>query len=125
MAKGKKQAGRIQLGRFYRYEDASGYSHPAIPYKAYRKKKKYDVVSFSTSKKKTIKLDENIDPNAEEKLKPGEKLQGSYIRKRPERVSETTLKKRYEDYRLATNADKKLFRKIRKLPPKIRGKNDK
>ena len=68
------------------------------------------MVSFSTSKKRPITR-QNINPNAKEKLKPGEKLQGSYIRKRPERVSETTLRKRYEDYRLATNADKNLFRK--------------
>ena len=51
-----KRKEKIKLGKIYRIEDGSGYAHPGKAYKAYRKKQKYDVVKFTTSKKKAYPL---------------------------------------------------------------------
>ena len=47
-----KRKSKVQLGKIYRMEDGSNYGHPGMPYKAYRKKEKYDVIKFSKSKTK-------------------------------------------------------------------------
>ena len=72
-----KRKEKIKLGKIYRIEDGSGYAHPGKTYKAYRKKQKYDVVKFTTSKKKAYPLNKNINPNSNEPC---------FVRKRPERV---------------------------------------
>ena len=50
---------KINLGKVYRIEDGSGYAHPGMPFKGYKKKGKYDVVKFTTSTKKSYPLNSN------------------------------------------------------------------
>lgn len=108
-------ARKITLGKVYRIEDPSHRAHFGMPYKAYKKKKKYNVYMFTSQKKKSYDLLENIDPEANKDLK-------SYVRKRPERVGETYIKKEYPNYSVRNVRDKKILRHVRKNKIKIRGK---
>ena len=105
---------KIYLGKIYRVEDASGVSHPGKPYKAYRKKRKYDVIKFTTEKKKSYKLQNNIDSNSN---KP------CYVRKRPERFGDSYIKEEYPNYQVRNNQDKQTLKKVKRNIIKIWGKN--
>ena len=104
---------KIQLGRIYRVEDGSGVSHPGKPFKAYKKQKKYDVFSFTRSKKKSYKLNENINPNSNEPC---------YVRKRPERFGDSYIKEEYPNYQVKNFDDKQTLKKVRRKNVKVWGK---
>ena len=106
---------KIKLGKIYRIEDSSGYAHYGMPYKAHKKKKKYDVYKFTTSKKKAYRLKENINPKAKSE-------DVSYVRKRPERVGDDFIHKEKTEYRIKNVNDKKTLRRVRKNKIKILGK---
>ena len=38
-----KRKSKVQLGKIYRIEDPSGQAHFGMPYKAYKKKRKYET----------------------------------------------------------------------------------
>ena len=105
-----RRRGRIQLGKFYRMEDGSKYGHPGMPYKAYRKKGKYDVIKFSTSKTKAFKLEENINPESSEPC---------HVRKRPERVGDNYIGQEYPNYRISNFKDKQTIKKVKRRKIKI------
>ena len=110
-----KRKEKIKLDKIYRIEDSSGKGHFGMPYKAYKKKKKYDVYKFSHSRKKSYTLEENIDPtNHNDK---------SHVRKRPERVGDKYIKSEYPTYVIKNSKDKITLRRVRRNPIKIHGHN--
>ena len=111
-----KRKSKVQLGKIYRIEDPSGQAHFGMPYKAYKKKKKYDVYKFSRSRKKSYTLEENIDP-----LNHTDK---SHVRKRPERVGDNYIKTEYPTFVVKNHKDKITLRRVRRNPIKIRGRNE-
>lgn len=88
-------------------EDHSGHGHFGMPYKAYKKKRQYDVYRFTRSRKKSYELNKNINPNAPLDEK-------TYVRKRPERMNERYIKRHYPDYCVKDTHDKKILRLVRK-----------
>ena len=64
-----KRKEKIKLGKIYRIEDPSGKGHFGMPYKAYKKKKKYDVYKFSHSRKKSYTLKQIIKRVKRNKIK--------------------------------------------------------
>ena len=111
-----KKSEKIYFGKIYRMEDPSHEGHFGMPFRANKKNKSYDVVKFTTSRKKSYKLIENIDPNS---------FKTSYVRKRPERVGETFIKKEMSNFRVQNTIDKKVLRKVRKNKIKIWNKKKK
>lgn len=101
---------KIYLGRIYRIEDGSSKAHPGMPFRGSKKKQTYDVIKFTSDKKKAYRLEENINPNSN---KP------SYIRKRPERVGSSYIHNEYPDYRVRNIHDKALFKIVKKNKIKI------
>ena len=49
-----KRKRNVHLGKIYRIEDGSNYAHPGMPFRANKKYKSYDVVKFTTSRKKVL-----------------------------------------------------------------------
>lgn len=113
-----KRKEKIQLGKFYKVEDPSGSAHYGRPYKYHKKTNKYDVVKFTTKKKKSYQLVQNIDClNLTE---------DSYVRKRPERVGINYIKKELPlNFCIKNSIDKSIVRHVEKNKIKIRGKNKK
>lgn len=111
-----KRKEKIKLGKIYRIEDGSGYAHPGKEYKAYRKKQKYDVVKFTTSKKKAYQLNKNINPNSNEPC---------FVRKRPERVGEEYIGIEYKNYQIRDNLDKQIIKRVKRNKIKIWNKKRK
>lgn len=109
-----KRTEKVQLGRIYRIEDPSGRAHFGMPYKAYKKKNKYDVYKFSSSRKKSYLLEENIDPSNH--------IDKSHVRKRPERVGDNYIKEVHPTFVVKNPKDKITLRRVRRNPIKIRGK---
>ena len=105
-----KRKSKVQLGKIYRMEDGSNYGHPGMPYKAYRKKGKYDVIKFSKSKTKAFKLEENINPDS---------IEPCYVRKRPERVGDNYIGQEYPDYKISNFKDKQTIKKVKRRNIKI------
>lgn len=108
-----KRKEKIQLGKFYRVEDPSGHSHPAKTYKAYRMQKRYDVYSFTSKKKKSYRLNENINPNSNNPC---------YVRKRPEQYGENYIKEELKDFSIRNLNDKNILKKVKRNSKKIFGK---
>lgn len=98
------------MGKIYRVEDGSGRSHPGKPYKAYKKKKQYDVIKFTTSKKKSYPLIENIDSKSSKSC---------YVRKRPERVGDNYIKEEYVDYGVNNFIDKQTLKLVKRNKIKV------
>ena len=111
-----KRKNKIQLGKFYRMEDGSEYGHPGMPYKAYRKKGKYDVIKFTGSKNKAFRLEENINPDSSEPC---------YVRKRPERVGDNYIGKEFPNYRIINFNDKQTIKRVKRRTIKIWNKKKK
>lgn len=108
---------KIYLGKIYRVEDASGLAHYGRPYKYHKKIKKYDVVKFTTKKRKSYKLKNNIDCLNNNDY--------SYVRKRPERVGVDYIKREApENISIKDPIDKSIARHVKKNKIKIWGKND-
>ena len=111
-----KRSRKIYLGKIYRMEDPTYEGHFGMPFRANKKYKSYDVVKFTSSRKKSYKLFENINPNSSDPC---------YVRKRPERVGETFIKKEMLNFRIQNTFDKKILRKVRKNNIKIWNKKKK
>ena len=111
-----KRNSEIKLGKIYRMEDGSNYGHPGMPYKAYKKKRKYDVYKFSESKRKAFKLEKNIDPNSTEVC---------YVRKRPERVGDDYIGDEYPNYIVSNFNDKQTLKRVKRKNIKIWNKKKK
>lgn len=109
-----KRTEKVKLGRFYRVEDPSGRSHPAKTFKAYKRQKKYDVFSFTSKKKKSYRLIENINPNSTEPC---------YVRKRPEQYGEKYIKEEFKDFSIRNVNDKNTLKKVKRNSKKVFGKN--
>lgn len=107
---------KINLGKVYRIEDGSGYAHPGMPFKGYKKKGKYDVVKFTTSTKKSYPLNSNPTKNPNNK---------SRVRKRPERVGDDFIKREIIDFKIIDKSDKKLIQLVKRNPIKDRTKKKK
>ena len=109
---------KIQLGRIYRTEDPSGYGHYGRPYRYNKKSKDYDVVKFSSKKRKSYSLNRNIDSsNNKDK---------SFVRKRPERVGANYIKKEAPStFVIVDPIDKSIIRHVKKNKIKIHGKKKK
>lgn len=101
---------KIYLGRIYRIEDGSSKAHPGMPFRGSKKKQTYDVYKFSTKRKKSYRLEENIDPNSNEP---------SYVRKRPERVGSSYIHNEYEGFIVKNKNDKTLLKIVKRNPIKI------
>lgn len=106
----KNEKRKIQLGRIYRVEDGSKYGHPGMPYKAYKKKGKYDVIKFTTSKTKAYRLNKNINPSSKKCC---------FVRKRPERVGDNYIGKEFSNYKVVNYNDKQIIKRVKRNKVKI------
>ena len=90
-----------------------GDSHPSLVYKKIKKRRRknkkvryeYKVVKFTSSSKRATKLEKNIDPLSNEPC---------YVRRKPDRVSESSFGKELVGFKLRTPNDKALVKSIQK-----------
>lgn len=113
-----KKIKKIQFGKMYRTEDASGFAHYGRPYRYNKKTDTYDLVKFSSKNRKAYSLQKNIDSsNNKDK---------SFVRKRPERVGTKYIKKEAPStYVITDPVDKSIIRHVKKNKIKILGKKKK
>ena len=80
-----------------------------MPYKGYKKENRYDVIMFTTSKKKSFPLEEDICKNS---------VKRSRVRKRPENVGKGYIKKELSNHVVKNKIDKTLLKFIKMKKPK-------
>lgn len=96
----------ILKGRFYKNYHKDKLGHPALVVEKDVKKNRYKILKFTHSNKKSIKLENNINPNDSKDC---------YVRKKPIIVKKRTFdSKELKGYRIKGSKDKILISKLKR-----------